>query len=178
MRSMSLSFRVRVKDRQRLSVGNRPVDQQLFYQLMLKRIKFFLVILIKIFALLSSGQSLAFIVPLSIIPCLKALKLCTKRNLVILMKKSWFCHDSAVFVVLKCEQRNYWKKRYNSNKIFLMQKHVRCACLYRHATTAILTSLIRDNTLLFKCSLVSEVSKSSPKIYYSCILEPISCDFR
>ena len=85
---MSLSFRVRVKDRKRLSVGNRPVDQQLFYQLMLKRIKFFLVILIKIFALLSSGQSLAFIVPLSIIPCLKALKLCTKRNLVILMKKS------------------------------------------------------------------------------------------
>ena len=38
---MSLPFRVRVKDRQRLSVGNRPVDQQLFYRLMLKRIKFF-----------------------------------------------------------------------------------------------------------------------------------------
>ena len=85
---MSLPFRFRVKDRLRLSVENRPVDQQLFYRLMLKLVKFFLVILIKIFALMSSGESLAFIVPLSIIPCLKALKLCTKRNFVIIMKKS------------------------------------------------------------------------------------------
>ena len=38
---MSLPFRVRVKDRLRLSVRNRAVDQQIFYRLMLKLIKFF-----------------------------------------------------------------------------------------------------------------------------------------